>query len=253
MQVEDATTEVSLDALHGSRGTAFSSDNRHVIQIAHHDVRFSGTAKLFDLSNGETALLEGTPRPLSGEPTVPQFIHGDQLVEVQRLTPRFQWVAVCTATTDDFRVVWDARCISSNKRWCFREDHSKKKQWVGPIGSKSEQVVWEGTILRVFEVSPEFALSNKGQKPTPVYEFTFDELLYPRQTAISDDGRIVVMVSDRSDVMVVDTIDQTVLLEMSLSPAWIFGIYLSPNGRHIAATVQTTKGSHVNVIHVPNG
>ena len=62
VRVEIATTEVSLDAWHGSRGTAFSSDNRHVvIQIAHHDVRFSGTAKLFDLSNGETALLRERP------------------------------------------------------------------------------------------------------------------------------------------------------------------------------------------------
>ena len=57
--------------------------------------------------------------------------------------------------------------------------------------------------------------------------------------------------TDRSDVMVVDMIDRKVLLKTTLSPAWISGIYLPPNGRHVAATVQSSEGSTVHVMQVP--
>ena len=56
-------------------------------------------------------------------------------------------MTVCTATTEDFRIVWDARSISSNKAWCFREEYARGKQ----------------TILKVFRVSPELAAETKGQ------------------------------------------------------------------------------------------
>ena len=237
IHVEDGETELTFAPLDlFSEGTTFSTDGSRVMQIDGSHRGAWGVAALYDLESGKQALLEGTPTPLGfGEPTVPQFIHGDQLVEVQRLTPRFQWVTVCTATTEDFRIVWDARSISINKQWCFREYYVEKKR----------------TVLKVFEVSPDVATQETGLNPRITYEYTFDSLLYPRQAAISDDGRIVVMVMGQSDVMVVDMIDKSVLLERTFHPSWIHGIYLSPNGRHVAATVHASEGPEVHVIQVP--
>jgi hypothetical protein len=67
-------------------------------------------------------------------------------------------------------------------------------------------------------------------------EFTYDSLLFPHQTAISDDGRIAVIASEQIGVIVVDMIDNKVLLETTHPSSIGNQIYLSPNGRHVAAT-----------------
>ncbi len=236
VRVNDGKTELAFEpAPFSSQGTAFSADGRRVLQIGSRSMGW-GVAALFDLETNKQAIVERMPLLIGfGGPVVPRFIHGDQLVEVQRLVPRFQWVTVCTATTEDFRIVWDARSISSNKAWCFREEYAQGKQ----------------TVLKVFRVSPEVAAKTKGQDPAPTYEFTFDSLLYPRQTAVSDDGRIVVMACRRSDLMVVDMIDKEVLLQKTFDPSWIWGIYLSPNGRLTASTVQTGERSEVHLMTIP--
>jgi len=59
------------------------------------------------------------------------------------------------------------------------------------------------------------------------------------------------MACRRSDLMVVDMIDKKVLLQKTFDPSWIWGIYLSPNGRLAAATVQTGERSEVHLMTIP--
>jgi WD40 repeat protein len=240
--VENGETELSLERWGRPKGIVFSSDESQLVEV------FDGGASSFDLvlhdlENNETANVEGRPYYHMYSPFVLQFIHDDRLIEVTGYSSEHPMVAVCTASTQDFRLVWNARCISSNKKWCFREQFGNKRQ----------------TVLQVFEISPQIAEVSKGNSPPATYEFTYDSLLYPRQAAISDDGRIVVIVGQRSDVRdetemtVVDVVNQNVLLKRTFHSSHlsrINDIYLSPNGRHVAATVRTSEGSEVHWITI---